>query len=81
MPKAEKNSLRSLQEYYNRRKETISGWCRYLAAHYKRLAEERKDNRYLSWEQYQTGQKILTPLQYEIFIDHYGINEPEIKQK
>lgn len=75
MPKAEKNSLAALGVYYNRSKNTVRKWCLYISLNYKRLAEERKDERYLSWEQYEPGQKILTPLQYEIFIVHYGEND------
>lgn len=76
MPKAEPNSKAALGVYYNRRPATISGWCKFLHENHKRLAEERKDDRYLSWEQYRPEQKILTPLQYQIFVVHYGENEP-----
>lgn len=76
MPKAEKHSKAALGFYYNRVPKTIRDWCNYLHVNHKRLAEERKDDRYLSWEQYAPDQKKLTPLQYEIFVAHYGENEP-----
>lgn len=76
MPKAVKNSKASLQAYYNRSRATISAWCKSMHDNYKRWAEERNDPRYLSWEQYNPDQQILTPLQYEIFVAHHGENEP-----
>lgn len=76
MAKAEPNSKAALQVYYKRTDKTIRAWCNFLHQNYKRLAEERADERYLSWEQYKPGQKFLTPLQYQIFIVHYGENEP-----
>ena len=76
MLKAEPNSKGALGLYYGRTDKTIRQWCNFLHQNYKRLAEERKDDRYLSWEQYNPQQKILTPLQYEIFVVHYGENEP-----
>lgn len=70
--KAEQNSKAELQNIYNRSRPTINAWLRFLKENYKRLAKERNDPDYLSFEQYETKQRILTPLQKKIFEKHYG---------
>lgn len=76
MLKAEPNSKAALAKYYKCSRKTIQAWCHYMRDNYKKLAEERNDQRYLSWEQYKPDQRRLTPLQYQIFVVHYGENEP-----
>lgn len=70
--KAEQNSKSELQQMYNRSEGCISGWCKFLKDNYLRLAEQRNDPDYLSFEQYKNDQKILTPLQVKVFKKHYG---------
>lgn len=70
--KAEKNSKAELQQQYNRSRPTINAWLKYLKENFKRLAIERNEPDYLCYEQYDTNQKILTPLQIQVFKKHYG---------
>lgn len=72
MPKIEVNTKSWLQQQYNISQRTLWRYLRYLCENYKRLAQERNEPSYLSFEEYNTHCHKLTPKQIEAFKKHYG---------